>query len=145
MGTSSGEPARAIARNVVVVGVGFLPLLAAPLVPYQTVGIFIAAILLAAGFASLMILPSMITLLEKWLFPRTRGVRLACKCGTCIISAVTAIALVAVNIHQFLSVGWTALTWWSIAALAVLTGLCSLFACRRQRADGDGQEKGADQ
>ena len=32
-----GEPARAISRNIVVVGVGFLPLLLAPLVPYQTV------------------------------------------------------------------------------------------------------------
>lgn len=64
-----GEPARAISRNVIVVGFGFLPLLAAPLVPYQTVGIFIAAILFLAGVASLMILPAMITLLEKFLFP----------------------------------------------------------------------------
>ncbi len=64
-----GEPARAISRNVIVVGFGFLPLLAAPLVPYQTVGIFIAAILFLAGVASLMILPAMITLLERFLFP----------------------------------------------------------------------------
>ncbi len=62
------EPARAIARNAIVVGVGFLPLLAAPLVPYQTVGIFIAAILFTAGLSSLLILPAMITLLDKWLF-----------------------------------------------------------------------------
>ncbi len=64
-----GEPARAIARNVVVVGVGFLPLLAASLLPYQTVGILIASILVTAGAASLLILPAMITLLEKRLFP----------------------------------------------------------------------------
>ncbi len=62
------EPARAITRNAIVVGVGFLPLLAAPLVPYQTVGIFIAAILFLAGFSSLLILPAMITLLDKYLF-----------------------------------------------------------------------------
>ena len=62
------EPARAITRNAIVVGVGFLPLLAAPLVPYQTVGIFIAAILLLAGVASLLILPALITLLEPYLF-----------------------------------------------------------------------------
>ncbi len=65
-----GEPARAISRNVVVIGAGFLPLLAAPLIPYQTVGIFIAAILLTAGVASLLILPSMVRLLEPWLFKK---------------------------------------------------------------------------
>ncbi len=69
VGPMFGEPARAISRNVIVVGFGFLPLLAAPLVPYQTVGIFIAAILFLAGVASLMILPAMITLLERFLFP----------------------------------------------------------------------------
>ncbi|MCP4448501.1 MAG: MMPL family transporter [Myxococcales bacterium] len=63
-----GAPARAISRNVIVVGVGFLPLLLAPLVPYQTVGILIAAILLLAGIATLGILPALITLLEPWLF-----------------------------------------------------------------------------
>lgn len=62
------EPARAIARNAIVVGVGFLPLLAAPLVPYQTVGIFIAAILFMAGISSLLILPALITLMDRWLF-----------------------------------------------------------------------------
>jgi uncharacterized protein len=62
------EPARAITRNAIVVGVGFLPLLAAPLVPYQTVGIFIAAILLMAGISSLLILPAIITLMDRWLF-----------------------------------------------------------------------------
>jgi predicted RND superfamily exporter protein len=53
-----GEPGRAIARNVIVIGIGFLPLLLAPLVPYQTVGFFISAILLIAGLASLVILPA---------------------------------------------------------------------------------------
>ena len=69
VGPLFGEPASAISRNVVVVGAGFLPLLAAPLVPYKTVGVFIAAILLTAGAASLLILPSLITMLERWLFP----------------------------------------------------------------------------
>ncbi|TNE37925.1 MAG: RND transporter [Alphaproteobacteria bacterium] len=63
-----GEPARAITRNVIVLGVGFLPLLAAPLVPYNTVGIFISAILLLAGFASIFILPALIKLMQSWLF-----------------------------------------------------------------------------
>jgi hypothetical protein len=62
------EPARAISRNVIVVGVGFLPLLLAPLVPYQTVGILIASILIAAGAASLVILPAIISLFPNQLF-----------------------------------------------------------------------------
>ncbi len=63
-----GEPVRAIVRNAIVVGFGFLPLLAAPLVPYQTVGFFIAAILLSAGAATILILPALITLMSSWLF-----------------------------------------------------------------------------
>ena len=70
-----GEPARAIARNVIVIGVGFTPLLFAPLVPYKTVGFFISAILLFAGAATLLILPSLITVFEKYLFKNRQGKR----------------------------------------------------------------------
>jgi predicted RND superfamily exporter protein len=63
-----GEPARAIVRNVIVIGVGFLPLLAASLIPYQTVGVFISTILLFAGGATLLLLPAIIKLLESTLF-----------------------------------------------------------------------------
>lgn len=73
VGPVFGEPARAIARNVIVIGVGFLPLLAAPLVPYQTVGIFISAILLFAGVATLIILPAMITVMEGLLFKKNKS------------------------------------------------------------------------
>ncbi|SMG66579.1 RND superfamily exporter [methanotrophic bacterial endosymbiont of Bathymodiolus sp.] len=68
IGPLFSEPAMAIARNAIVVGVGFLPLLAAPLVPYQTVGVFIAAILFLAGVSSLLILPALITLMPKLFF-----------------------------------------------------------------------------
>ena len=63
-----GEPARAIFRNVIVVGVGFMPLLLAPLTPYQTVGMFISMILFISGVASLVILPALITLFRRFLF-----------------------------------------------------------------------------
>ena len=66
------EPARAISRNVIVVGVGFLPLLAAHLVPYQTVGILISSILVLAGATSLIILPALISLFRKSLFKKER-------------------------------------------------------------------------
>jgi len=66
-----GEPARAIFRNVIVIGAGFLPLLLAPLVPYQTVGVFISAILVLAGAATLLALPAVITLFERAFFARS--------------------------------------------------------------------------
>ena len=64
------EPARAISRNIIVIAVGFTPLLAAPLVPYQTVGIFLASIMAISGIATMLILPALIQILEKWLFKK---------------------------------------------------------------------------
>jgi uncharacterized protein len=63
-----GEPARAIARNVLILGVGFLPLLIAPLIPYKVVGVMLSGILILAGIATLIILPALISLLEGRLF-----------------------------------------------------------------------------
>jgi hypothetical protein len=59
-----GEPARAIARNVAVIALGFMPLLASPLVPYNTVGILLAGILVVSGLATLLILAASLRLLE---------------------------------------------------------------------------------
>lgn len=64
------EPARAISKNVIVIAVGFTPLLAAPLVPYKTVGIFLASIMAISGIGTMIILPSLITLLEPMLFKK---------------------------------------------------------------------------
>ncbi|MDP6980237.1 MAG: MMPL family transporter [Myxococcota bacterium] len=65
-----GEPGRAIARNVIVIALGFSPLLVAPLVPYRTVGILMASILVVSGVATLVILPALMQLGERWLFPK---------------------------------------------------------------------------
>ncbi|MBE0617595.1 MAG: MMPL family transporter [Proteobacteria bacterium] len=64
----SMAPARAIARNAVVIAVGFLPLLLATLVPYKTVGFFLATIMAVSGVATLVILPSLIQVLQRFLF-----------------------------------------------------------------------------
>ncbi len=63
-----GEPSRAITRNVIVVGIGFMPLLITPLVPYQMTGLLISSILILAGIATLLVLPALIKLFEKRLF-----------------------------------------------------------------------------
>lgn len=62
------EPARAIFRNIIVVGLGFFPLVISPLVPYKTVGVLIASILLLAGVASLVVLPALICFFERFSF-----------------------------------------------------------------------------
>jgi len=139
-----GEPARAITRNVIVVGVGFLPLLLASLVPYQTVGTFIAAILLTAGVATLLLLPALIRLLEKFLFPQSKAYKATCKCVTCIASSVAAVALVVINVRQFLRIGATNLAWISIVVIIVLAVICRLMsgrkACKAETPVAEGDE-----
>jgi predicted RND superfamily exporter protein len=127
IGPAFGEPARAITRNVFVVGMGFLPLLLAPLVPYKTVGVFVASILFAAGVATLLIMPSAITLMKRWLFPEVETRAFACKCITCIVTGAASVALVALNLYQFLNLGLTSLTWISMGVITILTIVCILM------------------
>jgi hypothetical protein len=61
-----GTPARAIARNAVVIVVGFLPLVLATLTPYVTVGAFFAMLMTVSAAATLLLLPA----LMKHLGPR---------------------------------------------------------------------------
>ncbi len=67
-----GEPARAISRNVLVIAIGFLPLLVAPLVPYKTMGIMLFAIMTLSGVITLLALPALLTVAEKWFFKKVR-------------------------------------------------------------------------
>ena len=62
------EPARAISKNTLIIAIGFLPLLISSLVPYRTVGVFMAAIMLISGMGTLFILPAVIAPLQTRLF-----------------------------------------------------------------------------
>ncbi|MCH2258216.1 MAG: MMPL family transporter [Alteromonas sp.] len=62
------EPASAITRNALVIALGFTPLLLAPLVPYITVGIFLASIMFISALVTLLVLPAAMTLLKRWVF-----------------------------------------------------------------------------
>ncbi len=62
------EPAMAISRNAIIISIGFTPLLLAPLVPYRTVGFFLATIMAVSWCATLFILPALITMLKRVLF-----------------------------------------------------------------------------
>jgi len=62
------EPAMAISRNAIIISIGFTPLLFAPLVPYKTVGFFLATIMAVSWIATLFILSALITGLQRFLF-----------------------------------------------------------------------------
>ena len=62
------EPARAISRNALVIALGFLPLLLAPLVPYITVGAFLAIIMSVSALVTIFVLPASMHLLKNILF-----------------------------------------------------------------------------
>jgi uncharacterized protein len=64
------EPARAISRNALVIALGFTPLLFAPLVPYITVGAFLAAIMAVSALVTLLLLPASIHQLRNILFKK---------------------------------------------------------------------------
>lgn len=127
-----GEPARAISRNVLVIAIGFLPLLAAPLVPYKTVGIFLCAIMAVSGIITLAALPAVLTIAEKYFFKDSRKVEsIGCNCGFCIIIAVSVVALVALNLHQYWQLGFTKLTVISAALVPVSALICGLMSRRK--------------
>ncbi len=59
------EPVRAIIRNAVVIAIGFIPLIIAPLVPYQTVGFFLVAIMTISGITTLVVLPALMSIFKR--------------------------------------------------------------------------------
>ncbi len=65
---TKGEPSVAIARNAIVVGLGFLPLVLSTLTPYVTVGLFFGSLAFFAGMTTLFFLPALIVTFRERLF-----------------------------------------------------------------------------
>ncbi len=127
-----GEPARAITRNIIVIAAGFLPLLLAPLVPYKTVGVLLATILLVSGVATLMLLPALVRVLERRLFkPPAKVASVPCNCGTCLASAVVLVLVLAVNLYQFFRIPLATLSILSLVAVPILAVACGMMSRRR--------------
>jgi predicted RND superfamily exporter protein len=72
-GPMFSEPAKAISRNAITISIGFTPLLIAPLLPYRTVGFFLATIMAVSWMATLLVLPALLTLLQRWVFRDVEG------------------------------------------------------------------------
>lgn len=61
----SREPSRAISRNAIVIAIGFTPLLFSPLVPYITVGFFLASIMAVSAVVTLVLLPALLSIIDR--------------------------------------------------------------------------------
>jgi hypothetical protein len=137
-----GEPARAITRNVLVIAIGFLPLLAAPLIPYKTVGIFLCAIMALSGAITLLVLPAILRLAERYLFRSfIEPAPISCNCGFCLFISIAVVLVVALNIHQYAMVGWIRLVWISVVIIPIAGLTCGIMsrrkACKLQKKSQD--------
>jgi predicted RND superfamily exporter protein len=65
-----GEPGRAIARNAIIITVGFLPLTLSTLSPYITVGLFFASLMLFCTLATLYVLPGALRFVGARIIPK---------------------------------------------------------------------------
>jgi uncharacterized protein len=132
VGLMFGEPAKAISRNVLVIAIGFLPLLAAPLIPYKTVGIFLCAIMALSGAVTLLALPAILKLMEKLLFKQAGEPKsVTCNCGFCLIISIAITILVAINLHQYWKLTLGKLTVISLIAIPIMVLSCGIMS-RRQ-------------
>ncbi|MBN1794809.1 MAG: MMPL family transporter [Candidatus Omnitrophica bacterium] len=117
------ESARAITRNAVVIAIGFLPLLAAPLIPYKTVGFFMAAIMAVSGLATLLLLPSLISWLKVSLFEEKQFS--ICSCPNCIIISLTTAGIIAFLLHGLHLADMRTTTFIAIGVVVLLIACCN--------------------
>jgi predicted RND superfamily exporter protein len=140
------EPAKAITRNVLVIAIGFLPLLAASLIPYKTVGIFLCAIMALSGAVTLLALPAILKLLEKVLFKRAGEPKsVTCNCVFCLIISIAIVVLLAVNLHQYWKLGWSRLAVLSIIVIPVMALICGIMSRRQACKMAANKEKKVEQ
>jgi len=131
------EPVRAILRNMLVVAVGFLPLLAAPLVPYNTVGTLIAVILLTSGIMTILILAAILKTWDGRFFPMADARRTTIfSCGDALFAGITGMVFIVVAFHSMFNWDRAYLPWFLPAVCAPL--LYGLFICRKLRATNSG-------
>jgi uncharacterized membrane protein YdfJ with MMPL/SSD domain len=117
-------PSRAITRNALVIAIGFLPLLFAPLVPYKTVGFFMFCIMLVSSIATLIILPAIITLLPKVVFEEKR-LKMICVCKYCVTVSIVISVILMYVARGYKLISWGMSAFITIGVIAMMSGLCS--------------------
>ncbi len=119
------EPARAIYRNALVIGIGFLPLLVAPLIPYKTVGFFMSLIMLTSSLVTMLVLPSAINIMQEFLL----GTRLKVNYhnGVYFGLAVATVFGTAYFIQQYKMLSKSTIAWIVIGFSIISIVMCQLF------------------
>ncbi|MCK5580468.1 MAG: MMPL family transporter [Candidatus Omnitrophica bacterium] len=123
-------PGRAIIRNALVVAIGFLPLLAASLVPYKTVGFFMFFIMAVSAVATLFILPAIISIKPSSVLGESQNT-VTCSCGKCMLIALFVAFAVAYVLFGYNVVGWKISTFIVVAIIVMFSGIC-YFASKRK-------------
>lgn len=136
-----GEPARAISRNVIVIAIGFLPLLAAGLVPYRTVGVMLCCIMALSGSITLILLPAMIKIWRRKLIKQCYSVKCAsCNCYLCSVVAISIVAMVLLGVEQYIESDWKILAGIAGVIVAILLVICRLITHRNKCKDIHGHK-----
>ena len=65
---TAARPGKGIMRNAILFAAAFSVMMFAPLTPYITVGAFILSMMLVSALATLIYLPALILLFQRWLF-----------------------------------------------------------------------------
>ncbi len=122
-----GAPARALIKNALVISVGFLPLFASPLVPYNTVGFFMFMIMLVASVVTLMVLPALITGFPWLVFDQSK-VKAVCSCGKCVLMSVIIASTVAYILLGYELARLNLTTVICVAIIVILSGTCAVIS-----------------
>lgn len=123
-------PGRAIVRNALVVAIGFLPLLAAPLMPYKTVGFFMFAIMAVSSFATLFILPALIAFNPAIVCEEEKG-RITCKCTHCVLVSLFVASAVAYVLYGYTTESWKVSTFVVIGVIVIFSVFCHIASKRK--------------
>jgi uncharacterized protein len=65
---TAARPGKGIMRNAILFAAAFSVMMFAPLTPYITVGAFILSMMLVSALTTLIYLPALILLFQRWLF-----------------------------------------------------------------------------
>ncbi|MDD5583660.1 MAG: MMPL family transporter [Candidatus Omnitrophica bacterium] len=122
-----GTPARALIKNALVISIGFLPLFASPLVPYNTVGFFMFMIMLVAGIVTLMFLPALITGFPRLIFEDSK-VKTICSCSKCVVMSLIIASTVAYVLLGYELARINATTVICVAIVVILSAACALVS-----------------
>ncbi len=123
-------PARALIKNALVISIGFLPLFASPLVPYNTVGFFMFMIMLIASITTLMVLPAFITGFPRLVFNDSE-VRTLCSCSKCVFLSLFIAAAVVYILLGYNLARMNVATIIGVGVVVLLSGIC--FFTSRQK------------